>query len=268
MMITTTNPPIYTSRLIKASALLADTKVLLSQWDLDASVTQNLEQARSANIFGKASRKRVQDILTIFRQRYFEDTKVGRALVSLTQGHVPARWLDPLLYFYAVKNDRVLRDIVIQVLNPRFSSGYTDISIERVVRIMQEWSDSGKTTMPWGEETTIRVAQGAMATLRDFGVLQGKVHKSITPIYLPTESFAFLAFELRREKGSGERVMHAEEWKLFFLPVEGVERFFLEAHQERLLSYHAAGSLIRLEFQVNSLEELAHVLVDRTRQTS
>jgi hypothetical protein len=90
--------PIYTSRIIKASALIADTKVLLAEWDLTQSVAENLDRARRENIFGKGSRKRVEDVLRIFRQRYFDDADVGAVLVTLTQNGAPAQWIAPLLY--------------------------------------------------------------------------------------------------------------------------------------------------------------------------
>jgi hypothetical protein len=113
----------------------------------------------------------------------------------------------------------------------------------------------------------MRVARNSLAALRDFGILQGKVKKSISPIYLPVEAFAFLALELLRRVGSGQKVLHSPEWGLFFLSVEGVERFFIEAHQEQLLSYYAAGSVVRLEFPLSqpySLSEYARVLLERT----
>lgn len=133
----------------------------------------------------------------------------------------------------------------------------------------------------WGEETTLRVARNLMAAMRDFGVLQGARHKQIAPIYLPTPSFALLALWLSEHEGSGDRVLHSDDWKLFFLPVEGVERFFIEAHQEHLLTYSAAGSVIRIEFPAADpstglakypqrsertglcLAEYAHVLLER-----
>jgi hypothetical protein len=257
--------PIYTSRIIKASALIADTKVLLAEWDLERSVAENLDRARRENIFGKASRKRVEDILTIFRQRYFDDADVGTALVTLVQGDAPAQWLDPLLYFYAAQNDRTLRDMVVEVIYPRHLAGYTDLTVEYVVRAVRNWVAEGKTTTRWGDGTILRVAQGFMAALRDFGVLQGAVHKAIAPIYLPNPSFVLIALWLQQRERSGERVLHSDDWKLFFLPVQGVERFFIEAHQEHLLSYHAAGSVIRIEFPAASLTEYAHVLLERAR---
>lgn len=47
--------PPYTSKIIKAGALLADTKTLLSYWDVRASVRENLDRMRRENVFGKAS---------------------------------------------------------------------------------------------------------------------------------------------------------------------------------------------------------------------
>ena len=255
----------YTSKLLKASALLADTRTLLASWDLEQDLETNLERARRNNIFGKASRRRVEDILRIFRQRFFDDPEVGKALVSLVQANVPAQWVDPLLYFYTAQNDETLRAVVLEVIYPRRMSGYTSITVEQVMQAIRDWVAEGRTTDTWSESTVLRVARHGLAALRDFGLLKGKTTKSITPLYLPVEAFAFIAFELARKESSGEQILNSEEWKLFFLPVEGVERFFLEAHQERLLSYYAAGSIIRLEFPANTLPEYADVLIKRAR---
>lgn len=256
---------LYTSRIIKATALITDTKTLLASWDLTRDISANLDHARRSNIFGKASRARVEDILRIFRQRYFEDPQVGFALVTLVQGNAPGQWIDPLLYYYSVQNDETLRDIVLEVVSPRRMRGQTDLTPEHVTSVVRNWIADGKTTTPWGEETIKRVVRNSIAALRDFGILQGKATKSITPLYLPVESFTFLAFEMWQKLRSGEMVLHSPDWNLFFLPTQGVERFFLEAHQDRLLEYHAAGSMIRLEFPVSSLVEMANVLVKRSR---
>lgn len=255
--------PIYTSRIIKASALIADTKLLLSEWDLRQSVAENLGRAKRENIFGKASRRRVEDILRIFRQRYFDDPDIGGALVTFVQAAAPAQWIDSLLYFFAVQNDCTLRDIVVEVVYPRQMSGYTDLPVAHVTRTLRNWVAEGKTTTVWNDETTGRVARGLMASLRDFGVLQGAVNKTMAPVYLPTPAFALIALWLKQRERSGDRVLHSDNWKLFFLPVEGVERFFIEAHQEHLLGYQAAGSVIRLEFPANSLTEYAQILIER-----
>src|SRR5581483_2225601 len=104
------------------------------------------------------------------------------------------------------------------------------------------WVAEGRTMGNWSEATTARVAQGLLATLRDFGVLQGEVRKRIAPAYLPVEAFAYIAFYLKQHEPSGARLIASPDWALFFLSREGVERFLLEAHQRGLLEYHAAGS--------------------------
>jgi hypothetical protein len=83
-------------------------------------------------------------------------------------------------------------------------------------------------------------------------------------MYLPVEAFAYIAFYLHQKQPSGERLLGHPEWRLFFLSPQAVERFFIEAHQSRLLEYYAAGSIIRITFPTGSIEEYAHALVERT----
>jgi hypothetical protein len=253
----------YSSRIIKAGALLGDTKTLLSQWDSSCPVQANLDRIRQENIFGKASRSRVGDILAIFRQRYLFDDEVVKALVTLVRDRLPANALDRILYFHSVRADLLLHDVVIEWLAPRQQDGAIDIDVADVQRALADWGAQGKTKGEWSEETTSRVAQGLLSTLRDFGILQGTVHKRIAPTYVPVAAFAYVLFYLRQRQPSGAKLVEHPDWRLFFLPREGVERFMFEAHQQGLLEYHAAGSVTRLSFPVTTLEEYAHVLAQR-----
>jgi len=93
----------------------------------------------------------------------------------------------------------------------------------------------------------------------------GAAKKRVAPVYLPIEAFAFIAFALSRNSGSGARLVHDPEWRLFFLSTDLVERLFLEAHQQRLLDYHAAGSIVRIDFPTDSIVEYADALTQRAR---
>lgn len=86
----TTEGPIYTSRLIKASALLQDTKALLHFWDPTLSVARNLQRVRDENLLASPSRSRLDDILAIFRRRYLRDEAAGSALAILVKEKLPA----------------------------------------------------------------------------------------------------------------------------------------------------------------------------------
>ena len=199
--------PVYSSRIIKAGALLADTKTLLAHWDGATSVPENLDRFRRENLFGKSSRSRVEDVLAIFRQRYLSDPAVTPALVSLVQGRLPPEAIDKILYFHAAQADRLLHDVVTEVLAPLHAQGRTDLAVGDIRAPVASWVEEGKTTGRWSEETTQRVVQGLLATLRDFGVLQGATTKRIAPTLLPTRAFAYVAFSLRRTEPSGARLV-------------------------------------------------------------
>ncbi len=261
----TTRPAaaLYSSKIIKAGALLADTKTLLAHWDLAASAKENMERVQRDNLFGKASRSRVRDVLAIFRQRFLGEEAVTRALVVLVRGKFPAASLDRILYFHAARSDRLLHDVVAEFLMPLQARGITDIDVVELQKPLKKWVDERKTSAPWSEPTVVRIAQGLLSALRDFGVLQGAIRKRIAPAILPVEAFAYLAFYLKQHQPSGAKLVELADWKLFFLPREGVERFLFEAHQRHLLEYHAAGSVTRLTFPKATLEEYANVLAER-----
>lgn len=253
----------YSSKIIKAGALIGDTKTLLSHWDVNASAEENIKRMQRDNVFGKSSRSRVEDILAIFRQRYLIEESVTKALVALVRRKFPASALERLFYFHSARADQVLHDAVTEILVPLRARGLVDIKVQDFQRSLTKWVDEGSTTGHWSDTTIIRIAQGLLSALRDFGVLQGGVNKKIAPTYIPVESFAYLVFYLKQRQPSGAKLIELSDWKLFFLSKEGVERLLFEAHQRELLEYHVAGSVTRLTFPAETLEEYANVLAQR-----
>ncbi len=253
----------YSSKIIKAGALIGDTKMLLSHWDVAASVAENMDRVQRENLFGKASRSRIGDILAIFRQRYLTEESVTKALVALVRGKFPPAALERLLYFHSALADSLLHATVTEFLVPLREQGLVDINTQEFQRSLARWVEEGKTTGHWSESTITRIAQGLLATLRDFGILQGAVNKKIAPVLLPTEAFAYIVFYLKQHQPSGAKLIERSDWELFFLTREGVERFLFEAHQRDLLEYHVAGSVTRLTFPADTLEAYAHALAQR-----
>jgi bacteriophage exclusion system BrxA-like protein len=122
-----TDSAIYSSKIIKAGALLADTKTLLAYWNAGASAQANIDRLRRQNVFGKVSRSRVEDVLAIFRQRYLGEDSVTKALIVLGQKRLPAATFDRILYFHAAQADRLLHDTVTEILLPLQARGITQI---------------------------------------------------------------------------------------------------------------------------------------------
>ena len=254
----------YASRIIKGGALLTDTKAILGHWDVDLPARQNLDRIRQENLLGKASRSRLEDVLAGFRQRYLAEDEVTKALLVLVQRRFPGASLDRILYFHTARADRLLHDVVTEVIAPTRTSGLTDIDVVKVEQVLKRWVREGKTRGTWSEPTVRRIAQGLLSALRDFGVLSGAANKRIAPAHVPVEAFSYIAFYLKQHQPSGAKLLDLSDWGLFFLSRDDVEHLFFEAHQKHLLEYHAAGTVTRLTFPVATLEEYAHVLAERT----
>lgn len=254
----------YSSKIIKAGALLSDTKILLANWKNDLSVAENLDRFRKENVFGKASRSRIEDILPLFRQRYLDERHTINALLTLVNARLSAETLNPILYYYSVQADPLLHDIVVDVLWPLHQSGRSEIHVNEIQQVLNVWVSEGKTVGIWNDTTTLRVAQGVLSTLRDFGILEGGSRKRLAPLFLPVEAFSYIAFCLKQNQPSGDKLIDDPEWRLLFLPRSAIERFLMEAHQKRLLEYHAAGSVIRIAFPAETIEEYANVILGAT----
>ena len=259
---------LYRSKIIKAGALLDDTRTLFSFWDVRETPRANLERIRSENLLGKASRSRLEDVLAIFRQRYLGDCATANALAILVQARLPAPTLTPLFYFHAAQSDRLLHDTVTELIAPMQWQGHPEVSNAQVIRFLLDQVHEGRTAGIWSEATAARIAQGLLATLRDFGVLSGATRKHVTPMYLPADAFAYIAFQLQRREHSGDRVLNSPEWSLFFLQPGVVERLFVDADMHGLLRFNAAGSVVRIDFPVGSLEEYAHALAERAHRAA
>jgi hypothetical protein len=115
----------------------------------------------------------------------------------------------------------------------------------------------------WSPSVTSRVARGVLAALRDFGLLEGASKKRIAPVYLPVESFAYIAFALHREGVGGPQLVQHRDWQLFLLSPPVVEQMFLEADRSGLLRFQAAGNIVRVDFPAASFGEMADVVAAR-----
>jgi hypothetical protein len=254
-------PPRYSSRIIKAGALLEDTRTVLLAWDPALSPPTNLDRVLNENLLGKASRSRVVDELAIFRQRYFSDPEEARALAILAKGGWQGQALNCLLFYLAARSDRLLRDIVLEIIGPMFRRGQSVVRSEDIEESVRGWIGEGRMVSQWSEETVTRVAQGSLAALRDFGLLRGAATKRIAPPYVPPEAAAAIAFLMYRDRVAPSALAAHPDWGLFLLNPDSLERLLLEAHQRHLLDYHAAGRLVRLGFPAATLEEYACALV-------
>ena len=261
---TTTDDRRYRATINRGGALLADTKRFLLQWDDALDLAGNIHRTLAENTLAKRSRAQTQEVLLQIKNRYFGDAAIGRGLVVLAREPGLGEVLERLLYFLTARADPLIYDTVTEFLQPRYAAGFAEVSPASMLAQVQGWVAEGKTHVAWNPETTERVSQGLLATLRDFGMMTGVQNKRITPPFLPDIAFALIAFLINRTERSGDRTVAHPDWRLFFFDRSVVERYFVDAHQLHYLTYAAAGNVVRIDFPARTFEEEIHVIVART----
>ncbi len=222
----------------------------------DTALAKELLNGRTAS--------RARDILSqVFLPRFVNGNprNAWKVVRELEDCNAPVEIIRPVYYWITARNERLLYDFVCSELFLKNEQQEKSVTTNAVV----EWINSqlaayGKT---WSEAVTTRVAQGILATLRDFGILEGAVKKRIAPVYIPVESFAYIAFAIWREGRTGTKLVNHNDWRLFLFHQETVERMFLAADRHGLLRYQAAGGIVRIDFSFHSFKEMADAIVAR-----
>jgi hypothetical protein len=174
----------------------------------------------------------------------------------------PIAILRPVYYWITDKAEPMIHDFCAEYLLPRMSLARAGVGTAEAVAWLQSKG------CRWSPTVTVKVARGLLATLRDFGVLEGRVVKRLATVRLPVGTFAYIALCLARSGRLGRQLVSCGDWQVFLLSISEVEHLFLEAHGHRLLEYYAAGSTFNIEFPVDSLEEYARVVIEKSHRTA
>lgn len=254
----------YTTRLQKGGALLDEIRIIVRNWSDDEPWEEQSRKIIQDNILGKKSRSRAVDVYRrVFSLRFLkgDPPEAWKIVRSLENANVTLEILIPVYYWITARSDDLLYDFVVDEILPRSKSYDLAVRVDETALWIQE--KLSLLNQSWTETVTLKVARGLLAALRDFGILEGAAKKKIAPIYLPLESFAYIAFVLNRLGKSGEGLITHPDWNLFLFGQPAVERMFLEAHQNGLLRYEAAGNIHRIEFSAENYEEMADVVARR-----
>jgi hypothetical protein len=253
----------YRTYLQKGGALLEDMRLLVRSWR-EVPAEEQKAAGIAENILGKRTRARTYDTYRCaFVPRFIQGDppEAWRIVRPLEDRHLAAQILRPVYYWVTARGEPVLYDFVGEELWERSRNPELLVSTRNTAQWIR--TKLAEQSRSWTPAVTDKVARGMLAALRDFEILEGADNKRIAAAYLPVESFAYLSFVLHWLGSSGNQLVNHPDWRLFLLAPNAVERFFLEAHQGKLLSFTAAGNIVRIEFPATTLEEMADVIVKR-----
>ena len=253
-------PQPYTANLMKVGAMLPETLTLLRAWEGEprpAFTRRMLEQ----NLVGKTTRVRLADLLArVFWRRFPLGATPGladaSAFVRADDAGEASRWICLL---HAALAEPLLAD-VLEALSGRVTRAESDaaprlraaaragtLGTEDVVALIRERADP--TATEWSLNTIRRTARGALAALRDFGLLAGRGRKRLVPLATPPlAAFLYAAHAWHSDIESAHDLALSPRWSTFLLDPAGVELRFLQAHAAGHLRYYRLGDTWRIDW--------------------
>ncbi len=239
--------------IIKGS-LIEETYTVFAGWDFDLSKLENLSRAREGNAIAGASASWARDVAKVINRR-FDPNGRDRALVVLAQRGLALDLWKPLLLWHMTRDEFLVRDFLTSWLYDRFLDGTFRIHVEDVVGYLRSLRRvSGiECSGDWTAQTTSRVASGLLRLAADFGIMSGTVSREFSSYHLPDESFLYLLHAMTEAEPNPRRLIDSEDWHMYLMGPEDVERELLRLHQFQRLHFDAAGSIAHLRLPTDSL---------------
>jgi hypothetical protein len=180
--------------------------------------------------FPQRSRDTRVTVMLVIRRRLFNwrpPSWVLDDLASLANNAAPES-LQATLLLHAARQDRLLYDVVQQVIVPQWAEGQRIVSRAD----MQRFLDASVATHPeiegWSRETREKLAGNLLTILRDYGMLQGTARKQIVEPIVPPSAVRHLAWLLTAEGITPSESIHHPDWRLWLMVPERVGRLLVE----------------------------------------
>lgn len=245
---------------IKGS-LIDETFTAFSHWDLSRTKRENLFQLVEENWIGGSSTNWLRDVAKVLRGR-FRPASHDKALVRLAQGTYNRDVWRPILLWHMTRNEFLVRDFLVSWLFEQHAAGAFQIHTEEIIPYLKTLPEKARTAKSvWSEQTVSRVASGLLRMAVDFGLMVGSNPRRFASYHMPDESFLYLLHAMAESQPNARKIIQAEDWRMYLMTPDDVEREVFRLHQYQKLHYEVAGSLAQLKLPCDTASDYAGVIV-------
>lgn len=239
-------------------ALVSETYEAFRHWDFGEDRRTNIARLKDLNVFGARSANWLRDLGKVLNRR-FEPNGRDQPLIRMARGGVDLSVWRPALLWHMTRDEFLVRDFLINWLEPRFREGTFRIRVKDVYPYLAEIHDRGLTQegKRWSGVTLERVASGLLGIAADLGLLKGNAVKEFGSHHLPDEGFLYVLHAVADIESNGAEVIRSPEWQMYLYQPAEVEQEILRLHQFRKLHYERAGSVVALSLPYESAAEYA-----------
>ena len=254
----------YTNRISKGTSLLAETRILFREWQPGETSRELAERTLENDLLGRATAYRVNDIVRRgFAPRFLlpKPSPAGH-LKRLLEQRSAGDWFGNLCLLYAARADVLVRDAVTVMLRRARDEGRLALSLDAAISFLRDSEEGGKMITPWSLETKKKVARGLLKILTDFGFLRhsNRGAREIRNFRPEPLAAAYLACDLHFQGLSDAAVVSHPDWHIWLFEEPAVRAALDDLSRHGLWVFQAAGSVVRITWNVPSMEEAVDVI--------
>lgn len=252
MKLTPSTPRITCSG-INRGALIQETFAAFRSWDFCSSKQANFNRIRETNTINAPSANGLKAVLKDLSIR-FNPEGVDKPLVLLAQRELSLDLWRPELLWHLAHSEYLVMDFLANWLYPRIHDGHVQFTPAEVSAGYRWLLEPNKLVKkPWSETTLQGLSSGLLRMVAAFGLLEGKTIKRAAPFHLAEPCFLYVLHAIQERGVSSNKIVEAEDWRIFLLSPQDVHQELLRLHQYRKVDYQTAGSLVELRLPAPDL---------------
>ena len=254
----------YTTAISKGAGMLEETRTLLRHWQPDESLVDFTRRVQAEDILGSSTAYRMRDVVRrVFAPRFLTpDDQPARVLKCVLEADLPYRAFTEMLLAFTARFDPLVHDFTTEVFWQAAHHGRIVIDTDTAVGFLSEAMADGRISPPWSDSVSVRIARCLLGLLRDVGLLREthRGRREIVAYRMSDAGVALLARYLHEQGGSDAAVCEHVDWALFGMSRGDVIARVGELGDAGGLIVQSAGSVIRITWTVESIEELIDVI--------
>lgn len=233
----------HSSDLNKISGRLPEGREFIVSFNVSKPVDENAQQSYHQRWYGNFSERKSKELTRHFKQRYVLTKKNFKSLqqyVKITDGE-DFPWLN---HFYMLLNDLYYRWATSEFMYDCYQSGQLTIPRQRFDRELRK-----RLPETVGEGSAVRYGRNLLTAIRDNGLLEGKIKKTIVSPGLRVKTLGFMLYTLSDCGVGSNGFDNSPLFYSFCKPRQLLIPLFNEG--ERLGYWEFTGDHERLSFNFN-----------------
>ncbi len=240
----------YVSRLSARSALYTELRLLLDDHERPMSTEQYRALVVDKNCLARKSSSTRSKLWTELRTRYRLNSgdPLFKAFWAEWRRCQSDQERGLTAYVLFALNDRLVADLGREWLFPLLRRAPAELRVNEVLSfILAKSRRDHPEIRNWSDETTLAVAQKYCASLRDFGLATGTVHKKSVRPALYGSPVRLLIHALRLARSSSLEIVNASIFRLLAIDSSEVIDALGELNRIRALRFRIQGDIVELD---------------------